>query len=150
MANVEKSSSSSSDSIGLVEISSLRVTSPLGPANRTRSHLHGDSRVQSSSTDIGGRTSDTTGSSKGSAVVDFPSILSVDDLEILRKAYLIPTTYKMFVLEPLTRIFYDLSPKRLLVYEEILKARVRFPLSLFYVYVLKNFNIVLSQLNLNS
>ena len=70
---------------------------------------------------------------KGPVAVDFSSILSVGDLEILRKTYLIPATYKMHVLNAFIRIYNELGPKHLLVYEEILKAGVRFPLSSFYL-----------------
>ena len=66
---------------------------------------------------MGGRTSDTVSSVKGLVAVDFPSIISVDDLEIFRKTYLIPAFYNMLVPYASIRIYDDLGPKHLLVYE---------------------------------
>ena len=150
MAKIEKSATSSFDNLVVVKMGSLGISSPFGPTNRIRSQLQEGSKVQSDTTDVGGKTSDTAISYRGSSAVDYPSILNADDLKTLRWTYLIPSSNRMLVPDASVRIFDDLGPNRILVYEEILKAGVRFPLFSFYIHFLKRFNLTLSQLNPNN
>ena len=104
MEKIEKSVTSSSDSLAMVEMGSLGISSPLVRPIGPDLNFEGGSGVQSDSTDICGKTSDTAISSRGPSVIDYPSILNADNLKILRQTYLIPLSYRMLVLDSTVRI----------------------------------------------